>query len=1130
MEKKYKEFFATSWAINNKISVYVLVFIITVFGLLNYFTIPKEQIPEIVIPQIIVSSMYPGTSPLDMENLVTRPLEKNLKSINGVKKITSRSLQDFTAIIVEFNTGIEVKDAKQKVNDAVDKTKRDLPVDPSFQEPTVSEIDLSELPIMYINLSGDIPLDRLKKYADDMQEKIESLKEITRVDIIGALDREIQINLDMYKMKAASMTFRDVEQAVASNNLTYSGGNIELQGMSRSIRVVGEIKNVEEIKNIIVNSSSGAQIKLKDIAQVADAFHEPESFARYDGKNVITLNVVKKSGQNLLDASDQIKEIIADFKTNKLPSNLSVEITGDQSHFTRNTLNELNNTIIIGFILVTLVLMFFMGVVNAIFVGLSVPLSMFLAYIVMPYFGFTMNMLVMFAFIFSLGIVVDDAIVVIENTHRIFKKTKLDIETSAKYAAGEVFVPILSGTLTTLAPFFPLAFWPGVVGSFMFFIPVTLIITLFASLIVAYIFNPVFAVDFMKHDEVDRPVPLPKLLKITIGIFIVALPFYYFKLPGIANLLIFISAIIFSHNMFWYKVLRKFQSHFIPAMMRKYENLLIWVLKGKRPVKILWAMVAMFVFTMVLNNIVKTDVVFFPNNEPNSLNTYIKMPVGTDINVTDSVAKIVEHRIMGVLGENNPIVESVVTNIAFGASENNFDNSTKASNLAKIAINFVEYSKRNGESTSAYLNLIRERVKDIPGAEIVVDKNAMGPPTGKPVNIEIAGEDLTDLVNASTHFKRFIDSIQIQGIEELKSDFATTKPEILINLDRERANIEGISAYTVGDAIRTARFGKEISKFSEGEEQYPIMLRFAENQRNDIEQLLNLTITYRDMNSGILRQIPLSVIAKIDYVTSYGQINRLNLKRVITLSSNVLSGYTSNEINAKIKKALPEFKKPSGVEIRITGEQEDQQESMLFLSKAMLLALFLIMFIMITQFNSMSKPIIIVTEVVFSIMGVLLGYMIFDMTISIIMTGMGMVALAGIVVRNGILLVEFTDVLKAKGMKTREAIIEAGKTRITPVILTAIAAILGLIPLAVGMNINFVTLFSDLNPHLHFGGDNVMFFGPLSWTIIFGLSFATFLTLILIPVMYFVMYTRTVNRKRRKSNRLTQKIDYKKLY
>jgi len=427
------------------------------------------------------------------------------------------------------------------------------------------------------------------------------------------------------------------------------------------------------------------------------------------------------------------------------------------------------------------------------------------------------------------------------------------------------------------------------------------------------------------------------------------------------------------------------------------------------------------------------------------------------------------------------------------------------------------------------MNEMRRVVKDIAGAEIVIDKNEMGPPTGKPVNIEISGEDLAELVKTSKRFKRYLDSLQIGGIEELKSNFATTKPEIIINLDRERANIEGINAGTVGMAIRTGKFGTEISKFREGEDQYPIMLRFDENQRNDIEQLMNLTITYRDMNSGTLRNIPLSVVAKIDYVNSYGQINRLNLKRVITLSSNVLDGFTPNEINAQIHKAIPKFAKPSNVEIKITGEEEDQKESMLFLSKAMLLALFLIMFIMITQFNSMSKPLIIVSEVVFSIIGVLLGYMIFDMTISIIMTGMGIVALAGIVVRNGILLVEFTDVLKEKGMKTREAIIEAGKTRITPVILTATATILGLVPLAIGMNINFVTLFTELNPHIHFGGDNVAFFGPLSWTIIFGLSFATFLTLVMIPVMYFIIYSRNVRRQRRKSNRLA-KIDFKKLY
>jgi multidrug efflux pump len=1120
MEKLNKEFFATSWAIDNKISVYVLVFIISVFGVMNYLSIPKEQIPEIVIPMININTIYPGTSPVDMENLVTRPLEKNIKSISGVKKITSRSVQDFSAIIVEFNTGIEIKDAKQKVKDAVDKTKKDLPTDPSFIEPSVMEIDLSEIPIQYINLSGDIPLDRLKKYADEMQDRIEGLKEITRVEIGGALSREIQIDIDMYKMKVASLTFRDVEQAVNLNNMTVSGGNIDLQGMSRSIRVIGEVTNIEQISNIVINTSSGAQVKLKDIAIIRDGFKKAENYARYNGKNVVTLNVIKKSGQNLIDAADKINVIINDMQKNKLPSNLIIQVTGDQSRLTRNTVKELNNTIIIGFILVTIVLMFFMGLVNAIFVGFSVPLSMAIAYIFLPWIGFTMNMLVMFSFIFALGIVVDDAIVVIENTHRIHQKTRFDIAHSAKLAAGEVFVPILSGTLTTLAPFFPLAFWPGVVGNFMVFIPITLIITLFASLIVAYIFNPVFAVDFMKHDEEDRPLPLPKVYKITGIIIAASLPFYLIHIFGVANFLAFIGISFLLHNLYGYKVLRRFQSHALPALMKKYENLLKWVLYRKRPAYLLWGMIGLFVFTMVLNNIVKPKVVFFPDNEPNTINTFIKLPVGTGIEVTDSVSAIAEKRIMSVIGENNPIVESVVTNVAFLASDNNFDNSSKSSNLAKIAVNFVEFKYRKGQSTGAYMNEMREALKDIPGAEIVVDKTKMGPPTGKPINIEIAGDDLMKLAATSDRFKRFVDSLQIGGIEELKTDFASTKPEIIIRLDRERANMEGISAAVVGDAIRTGQLGKEISKFREGEDQYPIMLRFEENQRKDIEQLLNLTITYRDMNSGVLRQIPLSVVAKVDYVNSYGQINRLNMKRVITITSNVLDGFNANIINAQLKKAIPAFSKSSDIDIRITGEQEDQMESMVFLSKAMILALFLIMFILITQFNSMSKALIIVSEVIFSLIGVLLGYMLFGMTISIIMTGMGIVALAGIVVRNGILLVEFTDVLKGQGMKTRQAIIEAGKTRITPVILTATATILGLIPLAIGMNINFGTLLSEFNPQIHFGGDSVMFFGPLSWTIIFGLSFATFLTLVMIPVMYLIIYERNIRKQRRRSLRL----------
>jgi len=732
----------------------------------------------------------------------------------------------------------------------------------------------------------------------------------------------------------------------------------------------------------------------------------------------------------------------------------------------------------------------------------------------------------MFSFIFALGIVVDDAIVVIENTHRIFKQSKgtLNIVQSAKFAAGEVFMPILSGTLTTLAPFFPLVFWPGVTGKFMHFIPVVLIITLFASLIVAYIINPVFAVSFMKHDEeTDESFHKAKIFKIGGILAGVGILFHLAASHGIGNFMLFIAISFVMHNFFGKTVLRKFQHSFIPAMMNKYENLLRWILTGRRPYWMLGSMFVMLFVAFFVTMARKPQVVFFPPNDPMYIYTYITMPIGTDVKATDSVTLIVEKRVMNVLGKDNPDVKSVISNVALGASESPFDRSV-TSHKGKVSVAFVEFYKRQRGSTKQYLDKIRDAVKDIRGAEITVDQNAMGPPAGgKPVNIEISGDNLEELIATSTSFKKYVDALKIPGIEQLKSDFDNSKPEVIVSIDRERANREGISTGQVGMEIRTAVLGKETSKFRDGEDQYPIQLRYNEYVRKDVDKLMNLKITYRDMNTGLLRQIPLSAVAKIEYLNTYGSITRKNVKRVITVQSNILTGYNANIIVNRINDALPNFNKPDDVEIKLTGQQEDQQEASAFLGKAMLLALCMILFILISQFNSVSKPLIILSEVIFSIIGVLIGFAIFNIDISVIMTGMGIVALSGIVVRNGILLVEFTDVLKARGLKTRDAIIQAGKTRITPVILTATATILGLIPLGTGFNMNFETLFTELNPHMYFGGDNMQFFGNLAWTIIFGLTFATFLTLVMIPVMYFIAYASKVKVKRGSSNRLARR-------
>ena len=1118
---KKKEFFATSWAIDNKTSTFVIAIFIVVLGIMSYISIPKEQIPEIVIPTILVTSPYPGTSPSDMENLVTRPIEKQIKGLTGVKKISSNSVQDFSMVVVEFYTNVDVAVAKQRVKDAVDKAKSDLPNDLPRQ-PDVMDIDFSEFPIMYINISGDYDLVKLKKFAKDAQDKIEGLKEITRVDIVGALDREIHIDVDMYKMQAANLTFRDIESAIAYENMTITGGDIITYGMRRDIRIVGQFVDPEQIKNIVVISTNGSKSYIKDIAEVKDDFAEQASFARLDKKNVITLNVIKKSGQNLLDASDKIKTIIADLEKSTYPPDLKVTLTGEQARFTRNTLDELNNTIIIGFILVTIVLMFFMGFNNAFFVGLSVPLSMFVAYMVMPGLGFTMNMMVMFGFIFALGIVVDDAIVVIENTHRVHR-TEPNIINAAKHAAGEVFLPILSGTLTTLAPFFPLAFWPGIIGKFMYFLPVTLIITLFASLFVAYIINPVFAVTFMKHeyDEKENKIKSKQLIISSVILLAIGMIFYAAGNFGLGNFMIFCLILNVLYRTLIKSAIIAFQNNLWPWIMKQYERTLNYFLRNHRPAWLLGIIIALLIFTFFIVGVFKPQVLLFPNNDPNTVNVFLKLPIGTDQKVTDSLTKIVEKRIYSVLGNNNPIVESVVTNVALGAGSNIFDRSS-SSNLGKVSVNFVEYKYRKGDlTTTDYMNKIHNAVVGIPGVELTVEKNRMGPPTGKPVNIEISAENLEDLVHETDRYKRYLDSIHVPGVQELTSDFLNNKPEIVIDIDRERANREGISTGQIAMEVRTAVFGKEISKYKEGEDEYPIQLRYNLSQRTNIDKILDLKITFRDMAmGGIVRQIPLSAVAKIQYTNTYGGIKRLQLKRVITLSSEVTTGHSASEVVANLGKVTEKFKPKEGVEIKYTGEKEDQIETMSFLMKAMLISIGLIFFILISQFNSMFQTILILSEVLLSLIGVLLGIVIFNMSISIIMTGLGIVALGGIVVRNGILIIEFTNSSLQNGMSLKDSVLQGGLVRTKPVILTATATMLGLVPLAVGLNIDFITMFTELNPHIHFGGDNVMFWGPLSWTIIFGLSFSTFLTLVFVPVMYYMYYNWREKRSLRKAAKL----------
>ena len=1109
MQDTEKEFGPTSWSIDNKTSIYVITVLLTIAGLFAYVKLGKEKFPDIVIPRIIVATVYPGTSPTDIENLVTRQLEKEIKGVNGVKKINSTSNQDYCIVDVEFNSGINVQYAKQLIKDAVDKASSELPNDLPTP-PTVNEVNISEQPIMFVNLSGNLPAAQLKKLADDFQDDIEALPEITRVDIVGALEQQVNVDVDLNKLQASQLSFSDIENAIARENVTVSGGSIDVGTQKRAVRVAGQYVNAADIADIQVKNLRGAPVRLGDIATVADGFKDRESYASLDGQPAVTLNVVKRQGENLLDASDKIHALVKKAELTA-PKGLKITITGDTSNDTRNTLNDLINTIIIGFLLVTLILMFFMGTTNALFVGLSVPLSMFIAFIILPIIGFSLNIVVLFAFLLALGIVVDDAIVVIENTHRILhERPDLSTAQAAKFAAGEVFIPVLAGTLTTVAPFVPLMFWPGLIGSFMFYLPVTLIITLGASLLVAFVMNPVFAVTFMQREEHLDRVEKPQLTRNFLigmgGLALLAVGGYLSGSKFFGNLMLTILALCVLDKYVFVYMIAGFQRSVLPALQNGYARLIEIAVGGRvwRQLAIIGGLVVLGAASIMAVGARKPKVDFFPKGDPKFTYTYLQMPVGTRVEVTDSITRILEKRVYGVIGQHNPDVESVITNVAIGAGDPQVATApgVSQSNLGKVAVAFKELADRTGPLTHTYMDKIREVVKGIPGASVTVDQESSGPPQAKPVAIEVSGDDYPKLAALSKKVERYVDSLKIGGIEDLRSDLEDRNPEIGVNINRTRANREGLSTGQIGAEVRTAIYGFEASKFKTPDDEYPIQVRYAKPYRDNINAILNAPITFRDITNGSIRQVPLSAVADVHYGTTYGGIKRKDTHRLITISSNVLNGFTGPDVVANVERALKSFPTPPGYTIKMGGATEDQKETSDFLGVAAGGALALIFLVLVSQFNSVSKPLIILSEIIFSVIGVMLGLAITGQNVSIVMSGVGVIALAGIVVKNGILLVEFTDMLRAQGMNLHDAIVLAGRTRLNPVILTATAATLGLIPLAVGLNIDFYELFNSGHPHFFLGGESVVFWGPLAWTIIFGLTFATLITLLVVPVMY----------------------------
>jgi multidrug efflux pump subunit AcrB len=1128
-EFTYRQFGLSNWALNNRKVVMVLTFIIFFWGVYTYNTVPKESFPEIVVPTIYVGTAYPGNSGEDIEKLITKQLEKEINTITDIDKMTSSSVQGYSAINIEFDFSITAEDALRKVKDAVDKAMsdpdfpKDLPAEPNIFEMNFTEL----MPIMNINLSGDYSLEDLKDYAEKLEDELEKIPQINKVEIKGLSEKEVRVEINNFALEARQLSFNDIADALRSQNTTVSAGDIRLGDMNRSVKVSGEFKDMQDIENVIIKNEGQDIVYLRDVATVTFAEKEKESYAREFKNPVVSLDVIKRGGENLLEASDAIKTAIDDAKKDFLPSNLTLTITNDQTGFTRMQVSDLENNIFFGIVLVVFVIMFWLGLRNALFVGVAIPLTMLLSFSILSLMGVTLNLMVLFALILALGMFVDNSIVVVENINRLMSEGHSKME-AAKLGVGEVAWAIIISTLTNVVAYLPLGVWPGIMGQFMGYLPLTVIVVLFASLVVALVINPVMCLQYMRVDEIETN--RKKLWKVAGALITIGLVSAIAGVIWLGNILMLLGIMMLLNEYFLAPFSKKFQNGPLMRLDSFYNRILTFSLKEGRKRWLFIGTFALLIVSFVLFGLFPPKVIFFPQGDPQYVNIFIEKPIGTNIEESNRITKEIEDIILDEVSKyedesirdknKNFLVSSVIANVGNGTSDPQQGPSLENTpHKGRITLSFVESRLRREVSTTDVMNNLRTRLKEYPDASIIVSPSEMGPPQGPPVNIEVSGEDYDSLLLTAQRIKQLVETKYIGGIEELKVDVDKNKPELPIEVDIERARRYGLSIYQVGDAIRSALYGREVSTFKDGDDDHKINLRFPLEERNSAEKILNQKITYRDMTTGRIVQVPVSAIASYKENDTFSAVKRKDMDRVVTIYSNVLDGYNANEVVAQIKKEMVGFEPNGGSTVAFTGQQEEQAKEMSFLLMALIIALVGVVLVLIGQFNSISTPVVLMFSILFSFIGVFLGLVVFRQDFVIVMTMLGIISLAGVVVNNAIVLIDFTIMLidrrkeelgipaesQLPWAELKRITIESGATRLRPVMLTAITTILGLVPLVFGLNIDFVNWFSTYDANFYLGGDNVAFWKPMSIAIIYGVVFSFFLTLIMVPVMFVML-------------------------
>jgi multidrug efflux pump subunit AcrB len=1244
----------TDLSIDYRTAIAVLTLILAVGGLVSYLTIPKESQPSIEFPQIVVTSIYPGASPGDVESTVTQVIEQEISSINDIDELRSISSEGVSTIVIEFTPDVDTDKAYQEVNRAVDRAQPDLPE--AVEEPLVDEINTDEFPIMTVNLAGSYSLARLKEVAEDLQDDLEGISSVLEANLIGGLTREVQVNVDLAALKTHGVSFDDLVRTIRQENTNIPGGSIDIDRLNYLVRVDGQFdKPADQIEQLVVKTTpDGRTVHVRDVADVVFGFKDRSSYSRLrilkreneDGdpvpvpeaerrtSQVISLNVTKRPGANILETSDQVKAAIDGFS---FPSGTEVLITGDQSENVQSLVTDLENNIISGLIFVIAVLLFFLGVRNATLVGIAIPLSMFTSFLVFQALGYTLNFIILFSLIIALGMLVDNAVVVIENIYR-FREEGYSRWEAARLGTAEVGGPVVAATATTLSAFAPMLLWPGIIGEFMSYLPLTLIITLASSLFVALVINPVVTGFFVqvkgRDDEDARPWPAAARYGGVAAILLLGavLGFANWKTLVVLSVAVPVLYLVHVHVMSpigdrfaerdlprfiaWYRgylrrmLTRDYSVKYaltrntaalaalavgiilaalgggVMMIAGRIAGMLLIVpggllaalggvgvllhtlegiyLGGRTSVKVgvglLGVVLAVLGYTYLTGSLTLTTMAvlgaapvlvmvvggagalfnererllltdtralllngslgglliivglflaaptgqaFFPDTDPNRVQINAEAPLGTNIETSNRVAQTVENRIRALLDENpnsEANIENMLVNVGVGADAM-FGGGAQQPERSRVSLNMVDYAERP-ESSTRTLEKLRAQLQGIPGTEVEFTKEEQGPPTGPPVNIEISGPQFQEIVRISKEIKgRLTDAARsgtLPGLVDVGDNLNTGRPEVQVDVDREQAAKYGLSTSQIAQTVRSAIQGIEADTYRSGEDEYDITVRLQQADRQSIESLESLTVT-----NPRGQQIPLTSVADIREGTGFGSITRIDQNRVVTVTGDAAPGYNGPEVLTRVQTALETYRQnlPPGYSVEYTGGNEEQQESFGFLTTALLIGASLILLILIVEFNSISAPFIIMLAVGLSMIGVLLG-LILTRTPFNLFTFIGIIALAGIVVNNNIVLVDYIMQLRGRGMDKQEAIIEGGATRLRPVLLTALTTILGLVPLTFGLNVDFVGLLADFAPNFQLGSENTQFWGPMGTAIISGLTFATFLTLVIVPVMY----------------------------